>query len=285
MQRSRTLLTGVAAVGLTLSVGLSACGSDDDKDASSKVTDDTETTVAKADPASDTTKDFCTDYVAVTLAVNGMPGNQGGPDAPQPSKDELKSWYEKNIATTIESIKGEVPDEISKDMEAMLDAVTPIGASGDASKMRTPAVAESQANVDAWVTESCDDLNVHEVEAVDYGYKGLPKTAEAGPTAFVLTNTSPHDEMHEVAILRKNDGVTESFTELLELPEDQAMKNIEMKGMTYAEAGKAGTGYADLDPGEYLAICFIPKGASEAKPNGDGPPHFMLGMQQEFTVK
>ena len=151
--------------------------------------------------------------------------------------------------------------------------------------MGSPAVSESQANVDAWVTDSCDDLNVHDVEAVDYGYVGLPKTAEAGPTAFVLTNTSTHDEMHEVAIVRKNDGVTKSFTELLKLPEDQAMKNIEIKGMTYVEAGKAGTGYADLDPGEYLAICFIPKGASEAKPDGDGPPHFMLGMQQEFTVK
>jgi hypothetical protein len=284
MQRSRSLLTAVAAVGLTLSVGLSACGSDDDKDASTKV-NDTETTVAKADPASDTTKDFCTDYVTANLAINGMPGNQGGPDAPQPSKAELKSWYEKNLADTITSIQGEVPDAISSDMEAMLDAVTPIGVSGDASKMGSPAVSESQANVDAWVTDTCDNVNVHDVKAVDYGYAGLPKTAEAGPTAFVLTNTSPHDEMHEMAIVRKNDGVTESFTELLKLPEDQAMKNIEIKGMTFAEPGKVGTGYADLDPGEYLAICFIPKGASEAKPDGDGPPHFMLGMQQEFTVK
>ena len=55
MQRSRSLLTGVAAIGLTLSVGLSACGSDDDKDASTKV-NDTGTTVAKADPAADTTR-------------------------------------------------------------------------------------------------------------------------------------------------------------------------------------------------------------------------------------
>jgi len=81
------------------------------------------------------------------------------------------------------------------------------------------------------------------------------------------------------------DTATKSFTELLKLPEDQAMQNIEIKGITFAEPGKVGTGYADLDPGEYLAICFIPKGASEAKPDGDGPPHFMLGMQQEFTVK
>ena len=285
MQRSRSLLTAVAAVGLTLSVGLSACGSDDDKDASTKVTDDTATTVAKADPAGDTTKDFCANYVAVNLAVNGMPGNQGGPDAPQPSKAELKSWYEKNVAATIESIKGDVPDEISSDMKAMLDAVTPIGVSGDASKMGSPAVSESQANVDAWVTDSCDNVTVHDVKAVDYGYEGLPKTAEAGLTAFALTNTSTHGEMHEMAVLRKNDGVTKSFTELLKLPEDQAMQNIEIKGITFAEPGKVGTGYADLDPGEYLAICFIPKGASEAKPDGDGPPHFMLGMQQEFTVK
>ena len=284
MQRSRSLLTAVAAVGLTLSVGLSACGSDDDKDASTKVNDETATTVAKADPAADT-KGFCTDYVTANLAINGMPGNQGGPDAPQPSKAELKSWYEKNLADTITSIQGDVPDAISSEMDTMLDAVTPVGASGDASKMGSPAVAESQAKVDAWVTDSCDDLTVHDVKAVDYGYDGLPGTAKAGTTAFVLDNTSAHGEMHEMAIVRKNDGVTKSFTELLKLPEDQAMKNIEIKGMTFAEPGKVGTGYADLDPGQYLAICFIPKGASEAKPDGDGPPHFMLGMQQEFTVK
>ena len=91
MQRSRTLLTGVAAVGLTLSVGLSACGSDDDKDASTKVTDDTATTVAKADPASGTTEDFCADYVTANLAINGMPGTRVGrrPPAEQGRAEEL----------------------------------------------------------------------------------------------------------------------------------------------------------------------------------------------------
>lgn len=29
-----------------------------------------------------------------------------------------------------------------------------------------------------------------------------------------------------------------------------------------------------------LAAC-----GKDGKPNGDGPPHFMLGMQQELTVK
>jgi hypothetical protein len=90
--------------------------------------------------------------------------------------------------------------------------------------------------------------------------------------------------MHEMAVVRKNDGETKSFTELLKLSDDEAMKHVTIKGVTFAPPGQTGTGYADLDPGQYLAICFIPKGASDAKPNGDGPPHFMLGMQQEFTV-
>jgi hypothetical protein len=54
------------------------------------------------------------------------------------------------------------------------------------------------------------------------------------------------------------------------------------------------------DEGEYLAICFIPQGttempdfSAEAPPSADaaaasaapqGPPHFLLGMVQEFTV-
>jgi hypothetical protein len=46
----------------------------------------------------------------------------------------------------------------------------------------------------------------------------------------------------------------------------------------------------DLDPGRYVALCFIPVGTtpdmiqSGAPPAEDTPAHFMEGMVTEFTV-
>ena len=40
---------------------------------------------------------------------------------------------------------------------------------------------------------------------------------------------------------------------------------------------------ADLAPGEYVAVCFIPVGTMPDH-EGTGPPHFVEGMKQEFTV-
>ena len=48
-------------------------------------------------------------------------------------------------------------------------------------------------------------------------------------------------------------------------------------------------------PGRYFAVCFLPQGATpelmaqmegpeSSLPPGAGPPHFMAGMVQEFTV-
>ena len=45
---------------------------------------------------------------------------------------------------------------------------------------------------------------------------------------------------------------------------------------------------ADLAPGEYIALCFIPVGTSMSHDGefveGTGAPHFTEGMQHEFTV-
>jgi hypothetical protein len=35
----------------------------------------------------------------------------------------------------------------------------------------------------------------------------------------------------------------------------------------------------DLEPGQYVAVCFIPVGGGE-----DGPPHFTSGMLAEFEA-
>ena len=42
----------------------------------------------------------------------------------------------------------------------------------------------------------------------------------------------------------------------------------------------------DLQPGRYIATCFLPKGATsmDTMQSAEGEPHAALGMVQEFTV-
>jgi hypothetical protein len=114
---------------------------------------------------------------------------------------------------------------------------------------------------------------------------------EAGPVSFDLSNEGK--ELHELVLVKKNDSTTETFDQLLELPEEQAQKKTTTVASAFAEPG--GTDYAvvDLEPGEYLAVCFIPVGftpeaAAAAETSGtepSGPPHFTEGMRAEFTVE
>ena len=146
--------------------------------------------------------------------------------------------------------------------------------------------------------------------AQDYHFEGLPTSVPAGSS---LTLTNAGAELHEIILVRKNDGVTESFDELLALPEEEAFQKVTTAGVLFAAPGQSASMGIDatgapapmesitlVDEGEYLAICFIPQGttempdfSAEAPPSSgapaastapQGPPHFLLGMKQEFTV-
>ena len=148
------------------------------------------------------------------------------------------------------------------------------------------------------------------VTAQDYHFEGLPSSVPAG-TSLTLTNAG--HEVHELLVVRKNDGVTESFDELLALPQEEALQKVTVTGILFAAPGESAamgmdatgapspmTAITVAQEGEYLAICFIPQGTTEmpdfsaqaAPPSGapaasaapQGPPHFLLGMKQEFTV-
>lgn len=131
------------------------------------------------------------------------------------------------------------------------------------------------------------------VVATDYHFGGLPTSVPVG-TTIGLTNQGA--ELHEIVLFRKNDGVTQTFDELLQLPEDQALQYVTPVGNgdpVYAAPGETAATTLTLDSeGEYIALCFIPQGLSEM-PAPDATldpalasatPHFMLGMVQTFTV-
>ena len=125
---------------------------------------------------------------------------------------------------------------------------------------------------------SCDYETV-DVTAVDYAFEGVPDSVPAGTLAFELTNASEAEE-HEMVVFRRADGVTQSFGEILNLPEEETEELIVFSAAAFAPPGESGATLADLDAGEYAMVCFIPVGGAE-----DGPPHFTAGMIKEFTVE
>jgi uncharacterized cupredoxin-like copper-binding protein len=111
-----------------------------------------------------------------------------------------------------------------------------------------------------------------EFTADEYAFTGIPEEVAAGETTFVLTNAGA--EQHEFSLsLITGDQTVE---ELLQLPGDQATEFLEDVGHASAQPGGTGELSADLEPGRYGYVCFIPA--------PDGEPHALKGMFGEFTV-
>ncbi len=133
----------------------------------------------------------------------------------------------------------------------------------------------------AWVGENCD-VETIDVTATDYEYDGIPTELSVGYTVTNFTNEG--QEQHEMFAFKINDGVTESLGELFEIPEEEVFGKITPVNATFAAPGNSDVGSWNLEtPGNYAVVCFIPVG-SVGETEGDGPPHFIEGMVQEFTV-
>lgn len=129
------------------------------------------------------------------------------------------------------------------------------------------------------------------VVGTDYHFGGLPTSVPVGTTISFRNDGA---ELHEIVMFRKNDGVTQSFEELLQLPDEEALQYVTMVGEMplFAAPGQTAEGVLTLtQEGEYIALCFVPQGMTEIPTEStdpssipSGPPHFSLGMVQPFTV-
>jgi plastocyanin len=123
-----------------------------------------------------------------------------------------------------------------------------------------------------------------EVDAVDFGYEGLPESLPAGKYAVVMTNGTEAGEQHEIGFVRPKEDTTETFDELLELPEDESMEKVDFVDAAFAPPGETGVVFLELEPGTYYYACFIPVGSGSEEPSEGAPPHFAAGMKGELTV-
>lgn len=124
------------------------------------------------------------------------------------------------------------------------------------------------------------------VVATDHRFDGIPSGLAAVETKFNLDNQG--EEIHDIYIARINDDAVDlPIEEILANPEDYT----EGVGYTLAHPGEVASTVADLTtPGSYVAACYIPEGSfpDELQPGlfsiGDGPPHWDLGMYEQFEV-
>ena len=74
------------------------------------------------------------------------------------------------------------------------------------------------------------------VVATEYMFSGLPETVPAG-TTFGFDNQGT--ELHQFLVVQKNEGVTETWDELMALPEAEANTKVTFIGQLIAGPGKA----------------------------------------------
>ena len=267
MPRNRRHLVAALALALGAVSGLAACGDDDETTtATTAVAEEVDGGTGEAAAGSEA---FCDGYIDANLQLNGEPD----PEA---------------LTAAIDAVDANAPGDLADSAAVLTDAVRDVLASGgqDFSSFETPEFTEAKTEVDGFTFAECPFDAAISVEGADYSFTGVPDEVPSGRVAVMFSNEG--SEAHEIVLARRNDGVTDSFADLLALPEEEAMSKVTMVGGTFAPVnGSSSLLVADLEPGDYIAVCFVPVGTmmtDDGPTEGEGAPHLAHGMQQEFTV-
>jgi hypothetical protein len=131
------------------------------------------------------------------------------------------------------------------------------------------------------------------VELLDFHFTGIPDKVAAGPHVWKVTNTG--QQVHELAIARLAPGLdpNAAMAMLAAPPASPAAGMatpladaspvagsppvVGVAGVAPMNPGETNWMAFDLEPGDYLALCFVPDPAT-------GKPHFALGMVTPFTI-
>jgi hypothetical protein len=247
MPRSpKRLATGLALT-LALTGVAAACGDDDEAAADTP-----------APEAAAVSTEACDAFTALSGALAGDPSQ---------------------LATVVAEFESTAPAPLADDARTYATAYESLEAEGPAA-FGTPAFVEASSAIADAYFEGCEVSTELAVDGVDYAFEGIPERIDAGRVAVRFTNRTEHDEPHELVLFRKNPGTTETAEELLSLPEEESMAKVTMAGVVFADQpNQESVAMFDLEPGSYVAVCFIPVGGGE-----DGPPHFMSGMVSEFEA-
>jgi hypothetical protein len=113
----------------------------------------------------------------------------------------------------------------------------------------------------------------------------VPSTLKPGVATFNFENPSDNDESHQMLIVRKNKGVTQSIEKLLTLDQEEAREKLTFVAGTFADPGNEDYIVTRLEPGDYAVVCLLPLESGEENANGTAALHASEGEIAEFTVE
>lgn len=193
----------------------------------------------------------------------------------------VKEWTVAEFLPMAQKLRAEAPDEVVEDIDIGIAGLNRLAETGDFEAAFTAEMDTALDRLHEFDLGECRWKPV-KVQAADYAFQGVPNTIDAGPTSFEFTNGGT--EAHEMVVFRINDDVTETAQELLALAEEEAMTKVTMVADAGGLPGESEYAVADLQPGRYAMVCFVPEGTTDRETEGTGQPHFMKGMVYEFTV-
>jgi hypothetical protein len=265
-------------IALVIGLGLFACGDDDDDTAASG---SASASASEAESDDGDLETYCEKSVEIETLLAGEPDV----DFETATEEEIAAAMQDFAAQGVpvaEELEAAVPEENRENIEILSAALAEVAETGEFEAFESPEVDAAGTADHEYALANCGWEQV-DVTAVNYAFEGLPDELEAGVASFELANEGT--ELHEFVLVRKNDDTTESFEELLALPQDEAQAKISFAASAFATPGEENVyALADLTPGEYLAVCFIPVGTVDEETVAEGPPHFTQGMQHELTV-
>lgn len=271
VQRALTTLVVLTAF------STSACGGDDDA---------AESTVSELRPATTTTAP--SPWTSGSAAPLAATSNNADADAyatefcaaELEAEAAFQSEDPDRIAEANQAVQAAAPADVADTVAALISSLETGGDGFEA----------AYNEVIAYMKEHCGFTEVA-VTGTDHQFGGVPTSLTAGPAIFSFANDGA--EIHQLLVVRLNDDVTETASELAAMTEDEVVAKGEAVGAAFAFPGAEGHGTMNLSPGRHLALCFIPVGATpealgEAGPDGppsDGPSHASQGMVAEFEVE
>ncbi|HEU0051596.1 MAG TPA: hypothetical protein VFQ39_00420 [Longimicrobium sp.] len=178
----------------------------------------------------------------------------GGPNAPDPMGGEANATLEMTPGDYLLLCFVDMPDRVPHVMKGMVKPLKVLPADG-------PAPARPAADV----VMTLDDYRFT-----------LSKPLKAGAQTIRVENAAR--QPHEVELIRLAPGKTAqdlmAWMENMQGPPPASA----IGGVAGIHSGGWNSFTADLAPGDYMLICFIPDA-------GDGKPHFMHGMMQTIHVE
>lgn len=191
-------------------------------------------------------------------------------------------------AEQFEALRDAVPEEIRDEVNLVVERVLQAIEDGNpGAAFADPDVEAAFKPIDAFENEVCgleldneseQDASVTEldpnaaqvaVSATEYAFEF--QDPAAGPTSFTMSNDG--DETHVMVLFKLAAG--SSIDEVLATEGGEGLTEVEFSS-DGANPGEEAVLTADLTPGKWAMICYIP----DAK----GKPHFDLGMVREFTI-